>query len=326
MDLIQRIRKEAAKIRRRIVLPESHDLRTLKAAEFLSKHKICDVVLIGDEFDITSKAAINGLNLDNTETYNPEKSSKFSLYTESFYEKRKAKGVTESQAKKILSNELFFAASMVAHGDAHGCVAGAVNTTGDVLKAAFQVIGMRKGSSVVSSVFLMSLLDGRNLTYGDCAVVPYPDADQLASIANDSAATHFQLTGEIPKVAMLSFSTKGSAIHQNVDLVRNALDIVTRKHPDLLIDGELQFDAAFVPEIGSKKAPGSTVAGNANVFVFPNLDAGNIAYKITERLAGAIATGPIIQGLNHPMNDLSRGCSWEDIVNTACVTCLQSSN
>lgn len=326
MDLIQRIRDKAAKNRKRIVLPESHDLRTLKAADYLDKHKLCQVVLIGDESNISNEMSRNGLSLDSIEIQHSENSANFTKYAEFYFEKRKAKGVSESQAHKIITNELYFAASMVANGDADGCVAGAVNTTGDVLKSAFQVIGMRKGSSVVSSIFLMTLKDGRTLTYGDCAVVPYPDSDQLASIANDSASTHFQLTGEVPKVAMLSFSTKGSAVHQNVDLVRNALEIVTRKHPDLQIDGELQFDAAFVPEIGIKKAPGSQVAGNANVFIFPNLDAGNIAYKITERLAGATATGPIIQGLNQPMNDLSRGCSWEDIVNTVCVTCLQSIN
>lgn len=324
MNLIQRIRQEASKRVRRIVLPESQDLRTLQAAEYLTSEGICSVLLIGDKSNITADAVRYNLNIDGVEIINPEESPHFLKYVSTFYEKRKAKGVSESQAKKTVSNQLYFGASMVAHGDAHGCVAGAVNTTGDVLKAAFQVIGMRKGSSVVSSVFLMSLQDGRNLTYGDCAVVPYPDSDQLASIAKDSAVTHNQLTGEQPKVAMLSFSTKGSANHQNVDLVRNALEIVSRKYPDLLIDGELQFDAAIVPEIGARKAPGSAVAGNANVFVFPNLDAGNIAYKITERLAGATATGPIIQGLNHPMNDLSRGCSWEDIVNTVCVTCLQS--
>lgn len=326
MDLIKRIRQEASKKRKKIVLPESNDIRTLKAADYLNKHNICEVVLIGDEAVISTEMKRNGLDLGSIEIENSEKSINFPKYADSYFEKRKAKGVTESQAKKTLTNELYFAASMVACSHADGCVAGAVNTTGDVLKAAFQVIGMRKGSSVVSSVFLMSLKDGRNLTYGDCAVVPYPDADQLASIAKDSAVTHQQLTGEMPKVAMLSFSTKGSAIHQNVDLVRNAMEIAALKNPELLIDGELQFDAAFVPEIGAKKAPGSIVAGNANVFVFPNLDAGNIAYKVTERLAGATATGPIIQGLNHPMNDLSRGCAWEDIVNTVCVTCLQSTS
>lgn len=324
MDLISKIRLEAAKRCKKIVLPESHDARTLKAAEFLTKQRVCTVVLIGNESIVKNYATNIGVDLSNVEIIDPEKSSALPLYSDSFFEKRKAKGLTEAQASKTVLNELYFAASMVAHGHADGCVAGAVNTTGDVLKSAIQVIGMKKGSSVVSSIFLMSLKDGRTLTYGDCAVVPYPDADQLASIASDSALTHKQLTGETPKVAMLSFSTKGSALHQNVDLVRNALEIATRKNPDLQIDGELQFDAAFVPEIGKRKAPGSTVAGNANVFVFPNLDAGNIAYKITERLAGATATGPIIQGLNYPMNDLSRGCTWEDIVNTVSVTCLQT--
>jgi phosphate acetyltransferase len=324
MDLITKIRAEASKKHKTIVLPESHDIRTLKAAEFLTQNKICSVVLIGSEHTILSEAKSNQINLSGVSIVDPHSSIKYSGYVETFFEKRKSKGVTEQQAQKIMLNELYFAASMVSHGDADGCVAGAVNTTGDVLKSAFQVIGMRKGSSVVSSIFLMTLNNGRTFTYGDCAVVPYPDADQLASIATDSAITHRQLTGEEPKVAMLSFSTKGSATHTQVDLVKNAMDIATRKHPELQIDGEMQFDAAFVPEIGSRKAPESTVAGMANVFVFPNLDAGNIAYKITERLAGATATGPIIQGLNFPMNDLSRGCSWEDIVNTVSVTCLQS--
>jgi phosphate acetyltransferase len=188
-----------------------------------------------------------------------------------------------------------------------------------VLRSALFTIGLKPGSSVISSVFLMTLTDGRTVTFGDCAVVPYPDANQLATIAVDSAESHKKLVGEEPKVALLSFSTKGSASHPNVDLVKQAYEIAKSGNPNLNIDGELQFDAAFVPAIGSRKAPDSTVAGNANVFIFPNLDAGNIGYKLTERLAGALATGPIIQGLAKPMMDLSRGASWMDIVNTSLV-------
>jgi phosphate acetyltransferase len=326
MDLISRIRIEAKKKKKSIVLPESYDIRTLRAAEYLTQNSICKVILIGTPSSIFEAAVSNNIDISKVNIIDPEFDSHTSVYSNTLFEKRKSKGMTEQSARKAILNELYFGASMVAHGDSDGCVAGAVNTTGDVLKAAFQVIGMKKDTSVVSSVFVMTFQDGKILTYGDCAVVPYPDADQLASIASDSAQTHFQLTGEQPRVAMLSFSTKGSASHPNVDLVKNAMEIASRKHPELIIDGELQFDAAFIPEIGIKKAPDSKVAGNANVFVFPNLDAGNIAYKITERLAGAIATGPIIQGLNYPMNDLSRGCSWEDIVNTVCVTCLQSAD
>ncbi|HAC14357.1 MAG TPA: phosphate acetyltransferase [Bacteroidetes bacterium] len=325
MKLIDEIKSKASKLNKRIVFPESMDVRTLKAAIFLMDNKICTPILIGDSNEVKLFASKSGLNLpDSIQIIHPVSDPRFVEYSLWFFEKRKSKGLSEDAAKSLMQSSLYFAASMVVHNDADGCVSGAVNTTGDVLKAAFQVIGMKKGSSVVSSIFLMSLPDGRNFTYGDCAVVPYPDSEQLASIAVDSAETHERLIGTEPKVAMLSFSTKGSAKHDMVGLVQNAFHIAKRKNPTLHIDGELQFDAALLPEIGNKKAPDSEVAGIANVFIFPNLDAGNIAYKITERLAGATATGPIIQGLNAPMNDLSRGSSWEDIVNTAAVTCLQA--
>lgn len=326
MDLINRIREESAKLYKSIVLPESHDHRTLMAASFLAKYSICKPILLGKADEIRQRCTKHKIDLtDLTEIIEPAKSDLFSKFANTFYERRKEKGVSLSQAEDIVQNELFFAASLVSHGLADGCVAGAVNTTGDVLKAAFQVIGMRPDSNVVSSVFLMSFSDGRVFTYGDCAVVPYPTSLQLSSITIDSAITHQKLTGIEPRVAMLSFSTKGSANHERVHLVTEAYELVKQKLPELNVDGELQFDAALIPEIGSKKAPESSVAGFANVFIFPNLDAGNIAYKITERLAGATATGPIIQGLNYPMNDLSRGCSWQDIVNTAAVSALQSS-
>jgi phosphate acetyltransferase len=316
MDIIRTIRSRAAEQQKTIVLPRSSDERVTKAAEFLSSEGLCNVVLVKNE----------GVNSapKRVELIDPDSYDKIDEYAQAFYEKRKHKGVTLEQAREIVTDPLFFAASMVAEGDAHGCVAGSVSTTGDVLRAAIQTIGLKAGSKVVSSIFLMSFDDGRVFSYGDCAVVPYPTAEQLASIAVDSSASHKALTGVDPKTAMLSFSTKGSAMHERVQLVEEALKMAKDLNPELSIDGELQFDAALVDSIGQRKAPDSEVAGKANVFIFPNLDAGNIGYKITERLAGATATGPVIQGLAKPMMDLSRGCSWEDIVNTSCVAALLS--
>jgi phosphate acetyltransferase len=223
------------------------------------------------------------------------------------------------QAGDTMKQVLFFGAMLVRYGVADGSVGGAIHTTADVMRAGIQIIGMKPGIKIVSSTFEMVLTSGKVLTYSDCAVVPNPDAEQLASIAVSAADTHRALTDEIPMVAMLSFSTKGSAEHPDVDKVRQATEIAKKLRPELHIDGELQFDAAYVPAIGEKKSPGSPVAGKANVMVFPNLDAGNICYKSTQRLANARAIGPIVQGLNKPFFDLSRGCSAEDIVDTAAV-------
>lgn len=316
MDIINNIRSRAAENIKTIVLPRSSDERVIKAAAFLTEQSLCNVVLIKNE---GSETAPDGVTM-----IDPDTSDRTDAYAAAFFEKRKHKGITLDQAKEIVKDPLFYAASMVAEGDADGCVAGSVSTTGDVLRAAIQTIGLKKGSKVVSSIFLMSFEDGRVFSYGDCAVVPYPTSEQLASIAVDSSASHKALTGEAPRTAMLSFSTKGSAMHERVQLVEEALKMAKDLNPELSIDGELQFDAALVDAIGQRKAPGSEVAGKANVFIFPNLDAGNIGYKITERLAGATATGPVIQGLAKPMMDLSRGCSWEDIANTSCVAALLS--
>lgn len=316
MDIIQQIRNRAKSNIKKIVLPRSSDDRVIKAAQYLSENNLCEVILVKND----------GAIIPNTlQVVDPTQDSRAKAYARAFYEKRRHKGLILQQAEEQIQDPLYFAAAMVDAGDADGCVAGSVSTTGDVLRAAIQAIGLKKGSNVVSSIFLMSFQDGRIFTYGDCAVVPYPTAEQLATIAIDSAQSHQKITGAKPKVAMLSFSTKGSAEHEAVHLVREALELVKKQQPGLAIDGELQFDAAVIEEIGKRKAPGSHVAGNANVFIFPNLDAGNISYKITERLAGATATGPIIQGLARPMMDLSRGCSWEDIVNTACVCALLTS-
>ncbi|MBD3615730.1 MAG: phosphate acetyltransferase [Gracilimonas sp.] len=316
MDIIQDIRKRASKELKTIVLPRSSDPRVVQAAQHLKDHNLAHPILIQNSgtSDISK----------NLQVVDPVSDERLKTYAHSFYLQRKHKGISESDAIDIVKDPLFFAAAMVAAGDADGCVAGSVSTTGDVLRAAIQTIGLKSGSNVVSSVFLMSFNDGRVFTYGDCAVVPYPNAEQLATIAMDSAQTHQKVTGSKPKVAMLSFSTKGSAEHERIDLVRNALEIINSHNLNYPVDGELQFDAAIVPQIAQRKAPDSEVAGQANVFIYPNLDAGNIAYKITERLAGATATGPIIQGLAKPMMDLSRGCTWEDIVNTVCVCALMS--
>ncbi|MFP8488265.1 phosphate acetyltransferase [Gracilimonas sp. Q87] len=315
MNFIQDIRKRASSTSKRIVLPRSSDIRVIKAAEYLQDNNLAKPILIQNEEASIPK------HLD---VIDPVSDERLKAYATTFYERRKHKGISEAESIEIIKDPLFFAASMLAAGDADGAVAGSVATTGDVLRAAIQAIGLKKGSNVVSSVFIMSFEDGRVYTYGDCAVVPYPNEEQLATIAIDSAQTHEKVTGTDPKVAMLSFSTKGSAQHERIDLVKNALEIVKTHNLDFSADGELQFDAAIIPEIAKRKAPGSEVAGQANVFIFPNLDAGNIAYKITERLADATATGPVIQGLAKPMMDLSRGCSWEDIVNTACVCALMN--
>jgi len=322
--IIDEIRQKASQKQNTIVLPESEDERVLRAANYLAVHEICNVCLLGEEEAVRSKADSLGLKLKNLQLVDPEKSEWNSNFSEILYEKRKHKGMTLEKAKEGITDNLYFGAAMVTTGHADGAVAGSIATTGNVLRAALHVIGLKEHSDVVSSTFLMSMPDGRTFTYGDCAVVPYPTAKQLATIAIDSASTHQKLTGEEPVVAMLSFSTKGSAVHDNVSLVTGAMEHIKTRIPTLNVDGELQFDAALVPEIGQRKAPFSSVAGRANVFVFPNLDAGNIGYKITERLAGASATGPIIQGLDKPMMDLSRGCSWEDIVNAAAVCSLMA--
>ncbi len=316
MSIINHIRDTAKKAKKRIVLPRSSDERVIKAAEFLRDNEICDVILLTNE----------GVDKypENIEVIDCQSSENLAAYAKHYYERRKHKGTTIEQASETVKDPLYFAMAMVALGHADGCVAGSVATTGDVLRAALQVVGLSKDSNVVSSSFIMSFPDGKVFTYGDCAVVPYPDEQQLATIAIDTAKTHKILVGEEPKVALLSFSTKGSSKYETIQNVTNALEIAQNKSPELLIDGELQFDTAFVEEIGRVKAPDSKVAGQANVFIFPNLDAGNIAYKITERLAGATATGPVIQGLDKPVMDLSRGCSWEDIVNTASVCALMS--
>jgi phosphate acetyltransferase len=323
IKLLGEIKEKAVKLRKTIVLPESHDERVLKAAEKLSKKKIVSVITLGDEDRIIKDAKKLDIDLAGVRIINPATTEKLSDFTNIFFNLRKHKGVTIEQARNIVKQDLFFAAMMVKENMADGSVAGSASATADVMRAGIQCIGMPEGISIVSSFFLM-LFPDKNYSFADSAVVPDPDEKQLADIAISTADNHRKLTGEEPFVAMLSFSTKGSAKHEAVDKVLNATAIVRSKRADINIDGEMQFDAAVIETIGKKKAPGSSVAGKANVLIFPDLNSGNIGYKIAQRWGKAEAVGPIIQGLKKPFFDLSRGCSVDDIVNTAAIAALMS--
>lgn len=323
LKLLTEIREKASKVKKTVVLPESHDERVLRAAEILTKNGTVQVIILGNENKIRDDASAKGINLQGVRIIDHEKSDKLTDFANIFYNKRKAKGVTFEQAKETMKRDLFFGAMMVSEGMADASVAGSFASTGDVLRAAIQCVGMAPGISIVSSFFLM-VYPEITYSFADCAVVPNPDAEQLADIAISTARNHQILTGEEPFVAMLSFSTKGSAEHELIDKVRKATDIVKQKAPEIKVDGELQFDAAIVNSIGKKKAPGSEVAGHANVLVFPDLQAGNIGYKIAQRLGKAEAVGPVVQGLKKPCFDLSRGCSVEDIVNTSAIAAMMA--
>jgi phosphate acetyltransferase len=322
MSYLETLKERFKKESKSIVLPEISDERVRDAATRLAEENICDVFLINDNPEADYKANFEGVErITVIDTFADKRAEEFA---ELFFEKRKHKGITIDEAKSVTRTSLYFASFMVETGLADACVAGAATSTADVLRSAIYCIGLKPDSSVVSSIFLMSNEEGRTMAFGDCAVVPYPDSKQLASIASDSADSFEKIIGVKPNVAMLSFSTQGSAKHERVELVTEALESVKKNRHNLSVDGEMQFDTAFVPGVAQRKAPESDVAGKANVFVFPNLDAGNIGYKIAERLGGYNATGPIIQGLNKPMNDLSRGCSADDIVNTVLVSLSMS--
>ncbi len=332
MDLLEKIKISAKQHSKRIVLPESFEERTLKAADVLLGEKIAKIILIGNRPEIEEEAKKLGLsNISAAEIVNPADHPNKEKYIDMMVEIRKKKGLTREEAGKLIENPLYLSTLMIKAGDADGEVAGAMNATGDVLRPAFQYVKTMPGITVVSGAFIMILKNGGYgedgmLVFADCAVHPDPNEKELAEIAVATARTAKAIAGFEPRVAMLSFSTKGSAKHEMVDKVINATRIAKEMAPDLKIDGELQADAAIVEKVGNSKAPGSEIAGKANVLIFPSLESGNIAYKLVQRLAGAEAIGPVLQGMAAPINDLSRGCSVSDIVNLAAITANQAAN
>jgi len=330
MDLVARIKERAKADVKRVVLPEGTEKRTVKAAELITKEGIARITLLGDLDLVKKSAAEIGADLTGVDVIDPEKSPDFKGFADSYFKMRQSKGMTPENAIETMKNPLFFGVMMVYAGQCHGMVAGAENSTGNVLRPALQILRTKPGISSVSGAFLM-ISDNTNLgengvsVFADCAVNPALTAEQLAEVAYCSAITAKELGGiEEPRIAMLSFSTKGSASHESVDKVVEAVRIAHERYPDLLIDGELQIDAATVESVGQSKSPGSKVAGRANVFIFPSLESGNITYKAVQRFGDVEAIGPILQGLGKPVNDLSRGCSVEDIVGTVAMVCCQT--
>ena len=330
MDLLEEIKLKAKKHNKRIVLPEALEERTLKAADEIIGEGIAQIILLGHPEEIRAAAEKQKLgNIDQARLVDPADHDKKTTYIDLMVELRKHKGLTAEEAAKLIEDPLYLGTLMIKNGDADGEVAGAMNATGDVLRPAFQFVKTLPGISVVSGAFIMILKDksfGENgiIVFADCAVHPDPTDKELAEIAVATAATTRAIAGFEPRVAMLSFSTMGSARHELVDKVVSATRIAREMDPELKIDGDLQADAAIIPSIGAKKAPASEIAGKANVLVFPSLDAGNIAYKLVQRLAGAEAIGPVLQGMAAPINDLSRGCSVSDIVNLVAITANQA--
>ncbi len=320
---VQEMLNKAKALNKTVVYPDAADSRSIEAAAFLYKEGIAKPVLTGNPNEINKVATENNLSLDGIEIIDTENSSWLEEFANLLFEKRKSKGLTIEQAKETVKNPLYFAGLMLDTGKTDVVVGGNVSSTGDILRASIHTVGVAPGISIVSSYFLMVWPD-KIYCFADCAVNPQPNAEQLADIAITSARNFKSVTGIEPKIGMLSFSTNGSAEHDDVAKVRTATQIVRQKAPDLAVDGEMQFDAAIVPNIGKRKFPGSEVAGNVNVMVFPDLDAGNIGYKITQRLGGADAVGPFVQGLAKPYCDLSRGASVEDMIAVAAINILMS--
>ena len=332
MELIDKIHSMAKKAGKTIVLPEGTEERTLRAADYSLKNGLAKIILLGNEQEVKKLANDYNLsNIDKAQIIDPVSFAEKSFFAERLYELRKSKGLTLEQATKLVEDPLYLATLLIKEGKADGEVAGADNATGDVLRPAFQIVKTLPGVSAVSGAFIMILPEHKKhfgehgiLVFADCAVNPDPTTQQLAEQAVESARTAKYIAGIEPKVAMLSFSTKGSAKHEKVDKVAEAVAIAKEMDPDLAIDGELQADAAIIESIGHKKAPDSEIAGKANVLIFPSLESGNIAYKLVQRLADAEAVGPVLQGLAAPINDLSRGCSVDDIINMIAITANQA--
>ena len=329
MNLIDQIRQKARENCQKIVLPEGDEERTILAADQIIREKLAHVTLLGDPMEIMAQAEKYGLkNLEKADLINPKSHTKKEEYANLLYSIRKEKGLTFDEAMKLVEDPLYLGTLMIKAGDIDGEVAGAKNATVDVLRPAFQVVKTMPGISVVSGAFIMILKDkefGEDgiVVFADCAVHPDPNENELAEIAVATAATTRSILGFEPRIAMCSFSTKGSAQHEMVDKVVNATAIAKKMDPSITIDGEIQADAALIEQIGKAKAPDSEIAGNANVLIFPDLNTGNIAYKLVQRLAHAEAIGPILQGMAAPINDLSRGCSVSDIVNLVAITSNQ---
>lgn len=329
MDFIQTIKERAKKEIKNIVLPEASDIRVIEAAAKVQKEEFANIILIGDEEIIKNKANENNLDISKANIINPKTSDKTKVYAEELYNLRKAKGMTLEQAEELVLDEVYFGMMMVKLNEADGLVSGAIHSTSDTLRPALQILKTAPGTKLVSAFFLMVVPNcefGENgvFVFGDCGLNENPNAEQLSEIAYSSSKSFEQLVGKESKVAMLSYSTMGSAKSELTQKVIDATNIVKTNYPELKVDGEMQLDAAIVPSVGKSKAPNSEIAGSANTLIFPDLNAGNIGYKLTQRLAKAEAYGPLCQGIARPVNDLSRGCSADDIVGVVAITAVQA--